>query len=120
MCYSVGWNVINQFFVELDGVEYNNEGVLVLVVINVFWYFDFVFCCLGCFDCIIFVLFFDVVVCEVILKLKFKGKLVSEFNYSILVKKIGDFFGADLEVIIDWAIEGKLVEVICMGIFQFL
>jgi SpoVK/Ycf46/Vps4 family AAA+-type ATPase len=116
MRHSAGRNVINQFLAELDGVEYNNEGVLVLAATNAPWHLDSAFRRPGRFDRIIFVPPPDAAAREAILKLKLKGKPVSELNYSKLVKKTGDFSGADLEAIIDRAIEGKLEEAIRKGI----
>ncbi|WP_282779233.1 AAA family ATPase [Phaeodactylibacter xiamenensis] len=115
MRHSAGRNVINQFLAELDGVEYNNEGVLVLAATNAPWHLDSAFRRPGRFDRIIFVPPPDAAAREAILKLKLKGKPVSELNYSTLVKKTGDFSGADLEAIIDRAIEGKLAEAIRTG-----
>lgn len=115
MRHSAGRNVINQFLAELDGVEYNNEGVLVLAATNAPWHLDSGFRRPGRFDRIIFVPPPDAAAREAILKLKLKGKPVSELNYSTLVKKTGDFSGADLEAIIDRAIEGKLAEAIRTG-----
>jgi SpoVK/Ycf46/Vps4 family AAA+-type ATPase len=116
MRHSAGRNIINQFLAELDGVEYNNEGVLVLAATNAPWHLDSAFRRPGRFDRIIFVPPPDAAAREAILKLKLKGKPVSELNYSKLVKKTGDFSGADLEAIIDRAIEGKLEEAIRKGI----
>lgn len=118
MRHSAGRNVINQFLAELDGVEYDNEGVLVLAATNAPWHLDSAFRRPGRFDRIIFVPPPDAKAREAILKLKLKGKPVSELNYQKLVKKTGDFSGADLEAIIDRAIEGKLDEAIRMGIPQ--
>lgn len=115
MRHSAGRNVINQFLAELDGVEYDNEGVLVLAATNAPWHLDSAFRRPGRFDRIIFVPPPDAAAREAILKLKLKGKPVSELNYSKLVKKTSDFSGADLEAIIDRAIEGKLEEAIRTG-----
>ena len=115
MRHSAGRNVINQFLAELDGVEYDNDGVLVLAATNAPWHLDAAFRRPGRFDRIIFVPPPDAEAREAILKLKLKGKPVSELNYNKLVKKTGDFSGADLEAIIDRAIEGKLEEAIRKG-----
>ncbi|MEQ8707139.1 MAG: AAA family ATPase [Phaeodactylibacter sp.] len=116
MRHSAGRNVINQFLSELDGVEYDNEGVLILAATNAPWHLDAAFRRPGRFDRIIFVPPPDAEAREAILKLKLKGKPVSELNYQKLVKKTGEFSGADLEAIIDRAIEGKLEEAIRKGV----
>ena len=118
MRHSAGRNVINQFLAELDGVTYDNEGVLVLAATNAPWHLDSAFRRPGRFDRIIFVPPPDEEAREAILKLKLKGKPVSELNFSKLVKKTKDFSGADLEAVIDRAIEGKLEEAIRKGIPQ--
>lgn len=115
MRHSAGRNVINQFLAELDGVEYDNEGVLVLAATNAPWHLDSAFRRPGRFDRIIFVPPPDAAAREAILKLKLKGKPMSELNYSKLIKKTGEFSGADLEAVIDRAIEGKLEEAIRTG-----
>ncbi|NRA51720.1 MAG: AAA family ATPase [Phaeodactylibacter sp.] len=118
MRHSAGRNVINQFLAELDGVTYDNEGVLVLAATNAPWHLDSAFRRPGRFDRIIFVPPPDEEAREAILKLKLMGKPVSELNFSKLVKKTKDFSGADLEAVIDRAIEGKLEEAIRKGIPQ--
>lgn len=115
MRHSAGRNVINQFLAELDGVEYDNEGVLVLAATNAPWHLDSAFRRPGRFDRIIFVPPPDAAAREAILKLKLKGKPMSELNYSKLIKKTSEFSGADLEAVIDRAIEGKLEEAIRTG-----
>jgi SpoVK/Ycf46/Vps4 family AAA+-type ATPase len=115
MRQSAGRKVINQFLSELDGVEYDNEGVLVLAATNAPWHLDSAFRRPGRFDRIIFVPPPDESAREAILQIKLKGKPVSELNYKRLMKKTEGFSGADLEAVIDLAIEGKLEEAIKTG-----
>lgn len=118
MRHSAGRNVINQFLAELDGVEYDNEGVLILAATNAPWHLDAAFRRPGRFDRIIFVPPPDAAAREAILRLKLKDKPVGTINYQKLVKKSEGFSGADLEAVIDRAIESKLEEAMKKGIPQ--
>src|SRR4051812_8717768 len=55
MKQSSGRNIINQFLQELDGIDQNNEGILVLGATNTPWHLDTAFRRPGRFDRIIFV-----------------------------------------------------------------
>ncbi len=116
MRHSAGRNVINQFLAELDGVEYDNEGVLILAATNAPWHLDPAFRRPGRFDRIIFVPPPDEAAREAILRIKLKGKPLGEVNYSRLVKKTEGFSGADLEAVIDLAIESRLEEAMRKGV----
>lgn len=115
MRHSAGRNVINQFLAELDGVEYDNEGVLILAATNAPWHLDSAFRRPGRFDRIIFVPPPDEAAREAILQIKLKDKPLGEINYSRLIKKTDGFSGADLEAVIDLAIESKLEEAMRKG-----
>lgn len=112
---SAGRLVINQFLAEMDGVEYNNEGVLILAATNAPWHLDPAFRRPGRFDRIIFVPPPDDSAREAILQIKLKDKPTEEINYSKLIKRTKDFSGADLEAVIDIAIESKLEEAMRKG-----
>ncbi|MCB0668860.1 MAG: AAA family ATPase [Saprospiraceae bacterium] len=105
---SAGKNVINQFLSELDGVEASNEGVLVIGATNVPWHLDPAFRRPGRFDRIIFVPPPDLENRIEILKLKLEEKPVSKIDYRKLAKATPHYSGADLEAIIDIAIESVL------------
>jgi transitional endoplasmic reticulum ATPase len=107
---SGGRHLINQFLQELDGIENSNEGVLVLGATNTPWHLDAAFRRPGRFDRIIFVPPPDAEAREGILRLKLQGKPVEDIDYTGLAKKTQDFSGADLEAIIDIAVEGKIEE----------
>ncbi len=116
MKQSSGRHLINQFLQELDGLEHSNEGVLILGATNTPWHLDTAFRRPGRFDRIIFVPPPDVTARESILKLKLKGKPIDHIDYSKVSKKTPDFSGADIEAIIDIAIESKLNESFVDGI----
>ncbi len=108
MKQSSGRHLINQFLQELDGIGNNNDGILVLGATNAPWHLDPAFRRPGRFDRIIFVPPPDEEARTSILKLKLKGKPVDAIDYGSLSKKLENYSGADIEAIIDIAIEDKL------------
>ena len=109
-------HLINQFLQELDGIEHDNEGVLVLGATNAPWHLDGAFRRPGRFDRIIFVPPPDLPAREAIFKLKLKEKPTDAVDYTGLSKKTKDYSGADIEAVIDISIEGKLEQAILDGI----
>ncbi|SOD14763.1 ATP-binding protein [Pedobacter xixiisoli] len=108
MKQSAGRHLINQFLQELDGINNNNEGVLILGATNTPWNLDPAFRRPGRFDRIVFVPPPDEQSREEILKLKLKDKPVEGVDYKSLAKKAEHFSGADIDAMIDIAIELKL------------
>lgn len=105
---SSGRHLINQFLQELDGISNSNEGVLVLGATNTPWNLDPAFRRPGRFDRIIFVPPPDEPSRESILRLKLQNKPTEAINYKQVAKKIENFSGADIDAMIDIAIEEKL------------
>lgn len=105
---SAGRHLINQFLSELDGVETENEGVLVLGATNAPWHLDSAFRRPGRFDRIIFVPPPDAPARAAILRLLVRGKPQEELDLGAIAKKTDGFSGADLEAAVDVAIEAKL------------
>ena len=111
MKQSAGRHLINQFLSELDGVDNSqNDGVLVLAATNAPWHVDTAFRRHGRFDRIIFVPPPDEHERKSILDIKLKGKPVKDLNLSKISAKTEGFSGADLEAVIDLAIESKMEE----------
>ncbi len=108
MKQSSGRHLINQFLQELDGIDNDNEGILVLGATNTPWHLDPAFRRPGRFDRIIFVPPPDDSARESILELKLKNKPVEAIDYALLSKKLEHYSGADIEALIDIAIEEKL------------
>jgi SpoVK/Ycf46/Vps4 family AAA+-type ATPase len=108
MKQSAGRHLINQFLQELDGIDKSNEGVLIIGATNTPWNLDPAFRRPGRFDRIIFVPPPDETTRESILKLKLKNKPIEAIDYSQLAKKTENYSGADIDAIIDIAIELKL------------
>jgi len=115
MRHSAGRLLINQFLAELDGVQFSNEGVLILAATNAPWHLDSAFRRPGRFDRIIFVPPPDPPARAAILRILVKGKPVSDLDFESLAKKTDGFSGADLKAIIDLAVEAKLSEAMSSG-----
>ncbi len=108
MKQSSGRHLINQFLQELDGIHSSNDGVLVLGATNTPWNLDPAFRRPGRFDRIIFVPPPDETSRESILRLKLKDKPTEAIDYTAISKKTEHYSGADIDAIIDIAIELKL------------
>lgn len=113
---SAGRNVINQFLSELDGVSSNNEGILVVGATNAPWHLDPAFRRPGRFDRIIFVPPPDAEAREHIFNLKLKSKPTEDIDIKTLGKKTDEFSGADIEAVIDIAVEAKLEDAFMDGV----
>lgn len=116
MKQSAGRNVINQFLAELDGISSNNDGLLIIGATNVPWHLDTAFRRPGRFDRIIFVPPPDAAGREAILKLKVANKPQENIDFAKVAKRTKDFSGADLNAVIDIAVEGILEEAIKTGL----
>lgn len=116
MKHSSGRHLINQFLQELDGINTGNEGVLVLGATNTPWNLDPAFRRPGRFDRIIFIPPPDETSRESILRLKLKNKPIETIEYNHIAKKIENYSGADIDAIIDIAIESKLESAFTDGI----
>jgi SpoVK/Ycf46/Vps4 family AAA+-type ATPase len=113
-------HVINQFLAELDGVESDNEGVLILAATNAPWSVDAAFRRPGRFDRIIFVEPPDETAREEILKSHLQGKPKIDIDTKKIAAVAKDYSGADIKAIIDIAIEDKLRESLSYGSIQLL
>lgn len=108
MKHSSGRHLINQFLQELDGIDSTNEGVLIIGATNTPWNLDPAFRRPGRFDRIVFVPPPDVTTRESILRLKLNNKPTGTIDLQSIAKKTENYSGADIDAIIDIAIEQKL------------
>ena len=113
---SSGRHVINQFLSELDGVDGNNDGILVLGATNAPWHLDSAFRRPGRFDRIIFVPPPDEPSKVNILKIMLKDKPLSDVDFKKVVEHTNNFSGADMKAVIDLAIEQKIKEALQSGV----
>ena len=111
-------HVINQFLAEMDGVDSNNEGVLILAATNAPWSVDPAFRRPGRFDRIIFVEPPDETAREEMLISMLEGKPVADIDTKKIAAGSTDYSGADLKAVIDIAVEDKLRESMSKGSIQ--
>jgi len=116
MVQSAGKKVINQFLNELDGIEHDNEGLLIVGATNTPWHLDSAFRRPGRFDRIIFVPPPDEKSKEEILRLKLEDKPTENIDYQKIAKNTKHYSGADLNALIDIAVEEKLEKALETGI----
>lgn len=116
MRQSAGKQLINQFLLEMDGLEGNNDGVLILAATNAPWHLDPAFRRPGRFDRIIFVPPPDEPARASILAIKMTGKPAEAIDFAAIARKTPDFSGADIEALLDVAVETKLEEAMRTGI----
>ncbi|OQD44155.1 cell division protein [Croceivirga radicis] len=113
---TAGRTVINQFLSELDGVDSNNDGILIIGATNAPWYLDPAFRRPGRFDRIVFVSPPDTTSREAIFDVQLKNKPTDSIDLKELAKKTKEFSGADINAAIDLAIEDKLQSAFVDGI----
>ncbi len=113
-------HVINQFLAELDGVASDNEGVLILAATNAPWSVDAAFRRPGRFDRIIFVAPPDESARLNMLQTLLQTKPVGEIDMKKIAAVTQDYSGADLNAIVDIAVEEKLRDSISKGSIQVL
>jgi transitional endoplasmic reticulum ATPase len=116
MKQSSGRHLINQFLSELDGINNTNDGILIIGATNTPWSLDPAFRRPGRFDRIVFVPPPDQNAREAIIELKLKSRPTESVDCSQLAKKLDHYSGADIEAVIDIAIEEKLEEAFKDGV----
>lgn len=116
MKHSAGRHLINQFLNELDGVDTDNDGLLILAATNAPWHVDPAFRRPGRFDRILFIPPPDAQARAAILRLLLKGKPIENVDFEHLAKKADKFSGADLKALVDVVVEAKIAEAMKDGI----
>ncbi|PJJ58880.1 ATP-binding protein [Hymenobacter chitinivorans] len=108
---SAGRTLINQFLEELDGARHSNDGVLILAATNAPWHLDPAFRRPGRFDRIVLVTPPDEPAREAILEVLLRGKPVAPgLNLKALAAQTAGLSGADLQAVVDVAVEACLRE----------
>jgi len=115
MRQSSGRHLINQFLSELDGVEYDNDGVLILAATNAPWHLDSAFRRPGRFDRVIFVPPPEQDARQAVLDILLRDKPVDSIDTATVAKKAKDFSGADLMAVVDRCVEDKLSAAMSSG-----
>lgn len=103
--------VIDQFLIEMDGIDSSNDKLLIFGATNTPWDIDAAFKRPGRFDRLIFVPPPDREAREAIFKLKLKDKPLENMDYSILANKTELYSGADIENVVEMAVEKVIEEI---------
>lgn len=103
-----GRSMVNQFLVELDGLNTDNSGLLILAATNAPWHVDSAFRRPGRFDRVIFVPPPDATARRQILQIQCADKPIKELDFERIAAKTEGMSGADLKSLVDRAIEEKL------------
>jgi transitional endoplasmic reticulum ATPase len=107
--------LINQLLAELDGVQADNSGLLIIGATNAPWHMDPAFRRPGRFDRVIFVPPPDADARREIFRIHLAGKPAEGIDYGKLAAKAEDFSGADVMGVVDAAVESKLSEALRTG-----
>jgi len=94
-------STINAFLAQMDGVESDNENILIIGATNAPWDVDSAFRRTGRFDRIFFVPPPDEIARASIFKLYLQDLPIWELNYTALAKETMDFSGADIKGVVD-------------------
>jgi ATP-dependent 26S proteasome regulatory subunit len=113
---SAGRQLINQFLAELDGIKSDNEGVLVLGATNAPWHVDDAFRRPGRFDRVIFVPPPDRPARAEILRLHLRGRPQESIDTDEIAAGTDGFSGADIQAVVDEAVEARLAESLRDGV----
>jgi SpoVK/Ycf46/Vps4 family AAA+-type ATPase len=113
---SAGRQLINQFLAELDGIESDNEGVLVLGATNAPWHVDDAFRRPGRFDRVIFVPPPDQPARVEILRLHVRRRPHESLDLERVAGRTEGFSGADLQAVVEEAVEARLTESLRDGV----
>ncbi len=107
--------VVNEFLAQLDGIDNQNDQILVLAASNMPWDIDPAMKRPGRFSRQVFVSPPDVVAREEMFKLKLEGVPCENINYRKLAEHTVNCSGADIDGIIDQAKEFALMDIFESG-----
>ncbi len=106
---------INAFLAQMDGVESDNENILIIGATNAPWDVDTAFKRTGRFDRVFFVPPPDVKAREQIFKLYLNDLPIEELDYDILATLSEKFSGADIKGVVDIVGENVIQKIIESG-----
>lgn len=108
-------SIINTFLTEMEGIDTSTDEVLIMAATNTPWDVDNALKRPGRFDRLIFVAPPDEKARKQIFQLKLKGRYAEEINVATLAAQTEFFSGADIENVIELAIENVLAEILTTG-----
>lgn len=100
--------LVNQLLLELDGLDKQSDNVFVIGATNTPWYLDTALRRPGRFDHLVFVPPPDAPERQKILELKLAGKPVDGLNLAAIAEMTKHFSGADLEQVVQDAIDSAM------------
>jgi SpoVK/Ycf46/Vps4 family AAA+-type ATPase len=115
MRHHAGTSLINQLLSELDGVEFDNDGLYILAATNHPWDVDSALRRPGRLDRMVLVLPPDAAARQAIIKSSMKERPAENIDDAGLAQKIEDFSGADVVHLCDSAAELALEDSIATG-----
>lgn len=107
--------ITNQLLTELDGVDSNNEEILVLGATNAPWFVDSALRRPGRFDRLLFVPPPDLKARIEILHVHLKERPVEEIDYVKVTRQLEKYSGADIKAVCDAAADAVIKEVLKTG-----
>ncbi len=107
--------LVNQFLSEMDGMEGDNEGMLIIGATNAPWHVDGALMRPGRFDRVVFVPPPDYEARLAILRIHLRGKPISDPDLPRLARQTQGYSGADLMGIVETATEAALQDALRTG-----
>ncbi len=108
-------STINAFLAQMDGVESDNENILIIGATNAPWDVDSAFRRTGRFDRVFFVPPPDEKAREAIFKLYLHELPIEKLEYATFAKASVDFSGADIKGVVDRVSEAVIEEILESG-----
>lgn len=108
-------STINAFLAQMDGVESDNENILIIGATNTPWDVDSAFRRTGRFERVFFVPPPDEKAREAIFKLYLHELPIEKIDYAALAKISTDFSGADIKGVVDRVSESVIEEILESG-----
>lgn len=106
---------INAFLAQMDGVESDNENILIIGATNAPWDVDSAFKRTGRFDRTFFIPPPDLEAREEIFELYLKDLPIEKLDYTLLAQKTEGFSGADIKGVIDRVGEATIEAILKSG-----
>jgi SpoVK/Ycf46/Vps4 family AAA+-type ATPase len=103
---------INAFLAQMDGVESDNENILIIGATNAPWDVDSAFKRVGRFDRTLFISPPDLKAREEIFRLHLKDLPVKDIDYQHLAQISDKFSGADIKGVVDRASQAVIEEIL--------
>jgi SpoVK/Ycf46/Vps4 family AAA+-type ATPase len=107
--------MVNQLLAEMDGVNAQNESILVLGATNAPWDVDPALRRPGRFDRVVFVPPPDVAAREAILAISLRERPVADLDLALIARRTPRFSGADLRHLAEVASERALTDALRTG-----